>query len=154
LSELLDAQKERDRRLAELTEQLALKSTLLEQAEANGRSTSEAAKRAGQELLVQTSLVKQRDLELITTQARLGDTQTRLVDTQTRLRNNQADFDKVLLSRNQQIGQYEDELAKVRAEMEAQKLELETAHLMWFANMAHGWARGRQERTHYGARAT
>jgi hypothetical protein len=44
LSILLAAQTERDRRIAQLTEELALKSTLLEQSEAN------ASKRAGLEL--------------------------------------------------------------------------------------------------------
>jgi ParB family transcriptional regulator, chromosome partitioning protein len=116
---------ERDRRLAGLTEQLSLKSTLLGQAEANGRSASEAAKRAGQELVMQTSLVKQ--------------TQARLRDTQTRLTNTQAELDKILLSRNQQNRQYENELANVRAELEAKKSELEAVHLQRLAHVEYGW---------------
>jgi len=47
LSISLAAQTERDQRIAQLTDELALKSTLLEQAEANA---TEAAKRAGLEL--------------------------------------------------------------------------------------------------------
>ena len=64
LSVLLAAQTERDHRIAQLSDELALKSALLEQSEANA---AEAAKRAGLELreyadrlLVQTSLVGYR----------------------------------------------------------------------------------------------
>jgi chromosome segregation ATPase len=106
--ELLAARTERDRRIAQLTEELALKSTLLEQAEANA---VEAARRAGSELheyvddqrIKWTSLVKQRDVELVDMQAVL---------------------DEVLLSRDQHIGQYEKELGNVRAKLEANESEL------------------------------
>jgi hypothetical protein len=57
---------ERDQRTAQLTGELALKSALLEQAEANA---AEAADR----LLMQTSLVEQRDAELVDLQARLDE---------------------------------------------------------------------------------
>ena len=65
LSVLLAAQTERDQRIVRLTDKLAQKSTLLEEAEAN---TAEATKRAGlhaDRLLMQTSLVEQRDEELV-----------------------------------------------------------------------------------------
>ena len=65
LSVLLAAQTERDQRIAQLT-------ALLEQAEANA---AEAAKRAGlhaDRLLMQTSLVEQRDAELVDLQARFN----------------------------------------------------------------------------------
>jgi peptidoglycan hydrolase-like protein with peptidoglycan-binding domain len=55
---------------------------------------------------MQTSLVKQRDVEL--------------VDTQERFRDIQAKLDELLLSRDQRIGQYEKELANV-AKLEAKE---------------------------------
>jgi hypothetical protein len=110
---LLAARTERDSRIAELTEELALKSTLLEQAEANA---VEAARRAGSELreyvddqrIKWTSLVKQRDVELVDMQAKL---------------------DKLLLSRDQQVGQYEKELENMRAKLDAKESELEAVRL-------------------------
>jgi hypothetical protein len=110
LSVSLAAQTERDQRIARLTDELALKSALLEQSEANA---VEAARRAGSGLreyvddqrLKWTSLVKERDVEL--------------VDMQVRLRDMQAKFDELLLSRDQQIGQHERELTSVRAKLEA-----------------------------------
>jgi hypothetical protein len=109
LSVSLAAQTERDHRIAQLTDALALKSALLEQAEANA---VEAASRAGPELrehvddrrLMLISLVKERDVELVDMQARL---------------------DELLISRDQQIGQHERDLANVRAKLEAKEFELE-----------------------------
>jgi myosin heavy subunit len=75
LSVLLAAQTERDQRIAQLTDELALKSALLEQSEANA---AEAAERAGlhaDRLLVETSLVEQRDAELVDMQAKLNELQ-------------------------------------------------------------------------------
>ena len=118
LSVLLAAQTERDQSIARLSDELALKSALLEQAEANA---AEAAKRAGlhaDRLLMQTSLVEQRDAEL--------------VDMQGKLRGTKAELDGLLLSRDQQIGkmgQYEKELANVRAELDANVSELEAVQL-------------------------
>jgi hypothetical protein len=77
-SVLLAAQTERDQRIARLTEELALKRVLLECAEANA---AEAAKRAGlhaDRLLMQTSLVEQRDAELVDMQAKLRNTEAKL----------------------------------------------------------------------------
>ena len=123
LSESLAAQTERDHRIAQLTDELALKSALLEQAEANA---VEAARHAGSELrehaddrrLMLTSLVKQRDVELVDIQARLMDVQAKL--------------DELLLLRDQQIGKYEKyekELANVHAKLEAKESELEAVRL-------------------------
>jgi hypothetical protein len=112
LSISLAAQTERDQRNARLTDEFALKSTLLEKAEANA---AEAARRAGlklrehaDRLLTQTSLVKQRDVELVGMQARL---------------------DELLLSRDQQIAQYEEELGDVRAKLETKESELQAVRL-------------------------
>jgi chromosome segregation ATPase len=101
LSATLAAQAERDQRLAQFTNELSLKSTLLEQAEANA---AEATKRAGrleethvhvlrdhtdvqerhtaleaelreqaERLLAQTSSVEQKDAELLNVQAQLDE---------------------------------------------------------------------------------
>jgi hypothetical protein len=108
LSMLLSAETERDQRNAQLADELALKSALLEQAETNA---AEAVKRAGlhaDRLLMQTSLVEQRDAELVDMQAKL---------------------DELLLSRDQQAGQYEKELTNVRAKLEAKESELEAVRL-------------------------
>ena len=101
-------QTERDHRVGQLTDELALKTALLEQAEANAVV---AAKRAGLELrkhaarlLIQTSLVEQRDAELVDMQAKL---------------------DELVVSRDQQVGQYEKELRNVRAKLGAKESELE-----------------------------
>ena len=108
LSALLTAQTERDQQITQLTAKLAMKSALLEQAEAN---VAEAAKRAGLELrehtdqlLMQTSLVKQRDVELSYMQAKLD-------------------------HQSQQIGQHEKEIAIMRAKFEAKESELEAVRL-------------------------
>ena len=90
----LAAQIERDQRIARLTDELAL----LEQAEAKA---VEATRRAGPELREHAndrrpSVVKQNDVES--------------VDMQTRLKDIQVKLDELLLSRDQQIGQYEKKL--------------------------------------------
>jgi hypothetical protein len=107
---LLAAQTERDQLIARQTDELALKSALLDQAEA---SAMETARRAGSELReyvddhdwCETSLVKQRDAEL--------------VDMQVKLRNTEAKLDELVVSRDQQVGEYEKELVNVRAKLEA-----------------------------------
>ena len=134
LSATLAAQSERDQRLAQLTDELARKSALLEQAQANA---VEATKRAGLEpheqanqLLAQTSRVEQKDAELVKMQAKL---------------------DELLLSHDQhvhvsgqRIGQYETELAGVRAELEAKKSELEAVRLQ-LTDGKNGWAKSKAE---------
>jgi hypothetical protein len=111
LSVSLTAQSERDQRIAQLTDdsELALKSALLEQVKANAADRARLELREHEDrLLAQTSLVKQRDAELVDMQAR---------------------FDELLLSRDQQIGKYERELANVRATLEANESELEAVRL-------------------------
>ena len=104
------AQNERDQQISELTAKLAVKSALLKLSEANAAEAAETAKRTGLELrehadqlLVQTSLVKQRDVELRYMQEKLD-------------------------QQSQQIGQHEKdlkELSNVRAKLEAKESELE-----------------------------
>jgi hypothetical protein len=133
LSVSLAAQTERDQRIARLTDELALKSALLEQAEANA---VKAARHAGPELrehaddrrLMRTSLAKQRDVEP--------------VDTQERLRDMQAKLDELLLSRDQQNGEYEKELANVRAKLEANESELEAVRSR-LTDAKAGWAKSK-----------
>jgi len=126
LSASLVAQTERDQRIAQLTDELALKSALLEQAEANA---AEAAKPAGLELrehadqLMRTSLVRQRDVELVDMQAKL---------------------DKLLLSRNQRIGQYEKELANVHTKLRAKDSELDSVCLR-LTDAEKGWTKSKAE---------
>ena len=115
LSSLLIAQTERDRHISQLTDELALKSALLEQYKANaaegeGRARLELREHEDR-LLAQTSLVKQRDAEL--------------VDMQSKLKHTEAKFDESLLSHDQHIRRYRAELANVRAELEVKKSELE-----------------------------
>jgi len=128
LSVLLVAQTERDRRIAQLTDELVLKSALLEQAEANA---VEAASRAGPELreraddrrIMLTSMVKERDVELVNMQARL---------------------DELQLSRDQHFGRCERELANVLAKLEAKESELEVVRLR-LTDAEKGWTKSKAE---------
>jgi chromosome segregation ATPase len=140
LSATLAAQTERDLRLAQLTDELALKSALLEQAEA---TAAEATKRAGLELpehanrlLAQISLVEQKDAELVKMQAKLDESllsrdrhMLALEQAQSALQratSRAADADE---RSREQIGQNETELARVRAELDARESELEAVRL-------------------------
>jgi hypothetical protein len=67
--------------------------------------------------------VKQRDAELVDMQARL---------------------DELLLSRDQQIGQYEKELSNVRAKLEANESELEAVRLR-LTDAEKGWTKSKAE---------
>ena len=118
---------ERDRRIAQLTDELALKTVLLEQADANA---AEAAKRAGLELrehadrlLMQTSPVEQRDAGLVNMQAKL---------------------DELKVSRDQLVGQHENELTNIRAKFEAKESELESVRLR-LTNAEMGWTKSKAE---------
>jgi hypothetical protein len=101
LSVLLAAQTERDQRIARLTDELTLKSALLEQVKANAAERARLELREHEDrLLAQTSLVEQRDAELVDMQARL---------------------DELVVSRDQQAEQYKKELVNVRAKLEAKE---------------------------------
>lgn len=121
------AQTERDHLISQLTDELALKGALLEQAEANA---AEAANRAGLELreradrlLEQKSLVEQRDADL--------------VDMQTK-------FDELVVSRDRQVEQYENELTNVRAKLETKESELEAVQLR-LVDAEEGWTKSKAE---------
>jgi hypothetical protein len=130
LSESLTLKTERDQRITWLTDELALNCALLEHANAaEGRRRAIAELREPDDRLVaQTSLVKQRDAEL--------------VDTRSKLRDTEAKLDESLLSFSQQIGRYAAELVNVRAELEAKKSELEAVRLR-LTDANDGWARSK-----------
>jgi len=126
-----------EQHIAQLTDELVLKSALLEQAEANA---AEAAKRAGLELrehadrlLMQTSLVRQRDVELVDMQARLRNMQVKLDA-----------LDESLLSRDRRIGQYETELANAHTKLEAKDSEMEAVRLQ-LTDAKKSWAKGKAD---------
>jgi chromosome segregation ATPase len=143
LSVMLAAQTERDQCQAQLADELALKNLLLEQAEANA---AEAKRRAELELrghadrlVAQTSLVGQKDAELVDMQAKLDelllsrDQHMRVLEqAQSALQSatsRAADADERSQRACEKITQYETELAKVRAELEARKSKLKPVHL-------------------------
>jgi hypothetical protein len=119
LSVLLASQTERDQRIARLTDELALKSALLEKAEMNA---AEGEKRAEMELrghadrlLMQTSLVEQRDAELV-------DMQARLANMHAKLEANESELEAVRL----RLTDAEQSLTKSKAEADALRAQTAT----------------------------
>jgi hypothetical protein len=158
LSETLAAKTERDRHIVQLTDQLAQKSALLEQAEAIAAETRE---RAGLELReLQMKLdqsLQSRDHALEQAEANAAEAKKRAGQ---ELRELQAKLDELMQSRDEhvrtleqaqsalpkatsyaadanersqrareQIGEYQSKLAEVRAELEEKKSELEAVRL-------------------------
>jgi hypothetical protein len=123
LSETLVAKAERDRRIAELTDELALKNALLEQAEANA---AEANKRAG---------LEQREL-----QAKLGEL---LLSRDQALEQSQRTLQKVTLRAAEASERSQRELAEVHAKLDARESELATVRLR--LTDADGWANSKSE---------
>ena len=145
LSETHAAQIERNRQIAELTDQLVQKSTLLEQAEANA---AQAKKRAG---------LEQRDL-----QAKLD---KMLLSRDTEQRDQRARFDELLLSRDQALDEARSslqkatlateanersqrELTEMRAELEVRKSE-SAAFRSRLPDMENDCAKGKAEADTY-----
>jgi hypothetical protein len=126
LSETLVAKTERDRRIAQLTDQLAQKSALLERAEANA---AEAKEHEG--------------LELRELQAKPGELTLSRDDHLRALEQGQSALRKATSratdadERSQPACEHETELAEVRAELEAVRLRL--------ADAEDGWAKSRAE---------
>ena len=114
----LAAQTERDQRIVQLTDELALKSSLLQQTEVNAAETT---KRAALELrehpLMQPPMAKQGDLALA---------------------------EGSPLSRTQQISQYEKKLANVGDELEAKESKLEAIRLR-LTDAEKGWTKSKAE---------
>ena len=121
LSEALATQTERDRRIAQLTDQLAQNSALLEQAEANAEK---AKKREGLELRELQAKLDESMLSRDEHSRALVQAQSALHEATSRA----ADANERSQLAHEQIGEYETKLAEVRAELE-KKSELEAVHL-------------------------
>ncbi len=119
LSALLAAQFERDRRIGQLTDDLALKSALLEESE---RNAAQAKRRAGLEL---RELQAKLDKSLLSHDRALEQAQSAVQKARSRA----ADADDRSQPAYEQIGRYKTELAEVRAELEGKKSKLETIRL-------------------------
>jgi len=154
MSAMLAARTEQDQRLAQLIEELALKSALLERAEANA---AEATKSAGLEpreladrLLAQTSLVEHKDADLMKMQVKLDELVASRDQHVRALEQAQSALQKAT-SRAADADGYETELVEVRAELEARKSELEArepeleAIRLRLTNAEIGWAKSKTE---------
>ena len=127
LSETLAAQAERDRRIAQLSEQLTQNSALLEQAEAN---VAKAKKRAGLEL---RGLQAKLDESML---SRDGHLRTALEA--------QSALQKATSRAAEAYERSQRELAEVHAKLEARESELAVMRLR-FADAEDGWAKSRAE---------
>ena len=160
---------ERDRHVARLTDQLAQKSALLEQAEANAAEAKEHAK------LELRNLQAKLDESLLSRDHALEQAEANVAEAKERagleLRELQVKLDELMLSRDEhlrtleqvqgdlqkatscaaeanersqraceQIGEYETKLAEARAELEKKKSELEAVRLQ-LTDTKDGWAK-------------
>ena len=145
----LSAQTERDQRLAQLNDELALKSALLEQAKADA---AEATKRAGLELrkhadrlLAQTSRTEQKDAELVNVQTKLDELllfRDQHVRALQEVTSRAANADERSQRACEQIGQVRAELAEVRADLEVRKSELKVVQLR-LTDAENCWAKSK-----------
>jgi hypothetical protein len=163
LLETLVAKTERDQRIAELTDKLALKSVLLEQTEAN---STEERKRAGLEL---RELQAKLDESLLSRDHALEQAEANAAEAKKRagleLRELQAKLDESLLSRDHPREQAQSALQKascaadaneqsqrepteMRAELEASKSELAALRLR-LADAENGCAESKTEADTY-----
>ena len=149
LSAMLATQTERDQRLAQLTEELALKISLLEAAEATKGAGLEPRELADWRL-AQTSLVERKDAELVKMQTKLDELVLSRDQHVHALEQAQRALQKAT-SRAADADEYEIELAKVRAELEARKSELEArkseleAIRLRLTDAEIGWAKSKTE---------
>ena len=118
LSVLLAAQAERDQLIARQTIELAKKSALLEETEAN--ATEEKRRRSElrehEDRLAQTSMVKQRDAELV-------DMQSKLTRTEAKLEAKEFELEAVRL----RLKDAENGLAKSKAEADTLRAQTATS---------------------------
>ena len=142
LSAMLATQTERDQRLAQLTEELALKSALLEAAEAT-KGTGLEPRELADRLLAQTSLVERKDAELVKMQTKLDALDELVLSRDRHVRALEQALQKAT-SRAADADEYAIELAKVRAESEARKSELEAIRLR-LTDAEIGWAKCKTE---------
>jgi hypothetical protein len=134
LSVRLAAETERDRRIAQLTDELSLKSALLEQAEANA---AEAKKHEGLKLRELQAKLDELLLSRDEHVRAFEQAQSALQKATSRA----TDADERSQYACEQIGKYEMELAEVRAELEAKKSELETVRSR-LTDAENGWTKG------------
>ena len=169
MSVSLAAQTERDQRIAQLTDELALKSALLERAQANA---AEAKKREGLELReLQENFERQLSVRLVA-QTERDQRIAQLTDELTlksalleqaevnateakkheglKFRELQAQLDELLLFRDQHVRAFEQaqnalqiELAEVRSELDAKKSELEAVRFqLTDRDPENSWTKG------------
>ena len=137
LSVQLAAQTERDRRIAQLTDELALKSALLEQAEA---IATEAKKHEGLKLHELQAKLDEMLLSRDQHVRAFEQAQSALQKATSRA----TDADERNHHAYEQIGKYEMELAGVRAELEANKSELVAVRLR-LTDAENGWSKSKAE---------
>jgi seryl-tRNA synthetase len=146
LSGTLVAKAERDQRIAQLTYELALKSGLLEQAEANA---AEANKRAGleqRELQAKLGeLLLSRDQALGQAQSALQKATFRAAEANERSQRELAEVHAKLDARESELAAVRLRLADADAKLDAKESELAAVHLRLADADASGWAKGRSE---------
>jgi septal ring factor EnvC (AmiA/AmiB activator) len=127
LSVLLFAQTERDLRITRLT-------ALLEQSEAKAAGAAKRAGAAGLELrehadrlVMQTSLVKQRDAELVDMQARVRDLRSQFSDSQTTVQRLESQNKRITRELNEAADQHKNKAERLKNGMEELKANHETA---------------------------
>jgi len=130
LSASLAAQIEQDRRIGQLTDDLAQKSALLEESEMNA---AQEKKRAGLEL---RELQAKLDESLLSRDRALEQAQSALQKATSR-----DDRSQLAYEHNER---YETEFAEVRAELEGKKSELDAIRLQ-LTDAENGWSKSRSE---------
>ena len=132
----LAAQIERDRRIAQLTDELALKSVLLEQGEADAIE----AKKQGLKLC---ELQAKLDVLLLSHDQHVGAFK-QVQSSRQKATSRATDANERNQCACEQIGKYEMELAEVRAELEAKKSQLEVVRLR-LTDAEEGWTKSKAE---------
>ena len=137
LSETLTAQTERDRHIAQLSDQLAQKSALLEQSEANAAEANKHARRELRELQAKLDeLMLSHDEHLRTLEQAQSASQ--------KATSRAAEANDRSQRACEQIGEYETKLAEVRTELEEKKSELEAVRLQ-LTDAKGGWAKSSEK---------
>jgi chromosome segregation ATPase len=152
LSAMRAAQTDRDRHIAQLTDQLVQKSALLERAEANAAETKKRAGLAQRELQAKSALLEQAEANAAEARKRARLEQHEL----------QGKLDELLLSREQALEQAQSasqkdtfraaeadersqrELAEVHAKLEARESELAAVRLR-LTDAEDGWAKSKAD---------
>jgi chromosome segregation ATPase len=171
LSVLLTAKTEREQLIARQTDELAEKSALLEQAEAN---VAEGKRRAGLELVDMQSKLKSTEAKLdellLFFDQQIGRHEEELGNVSAKLEAKESELDALRLrladaekgltsldvlvaSPHQQVEQYQKELTNVRAKLEAKESELELVRLR-LSDAEKGSTKSKAETLRYAQDAT